>query len=145
MTMRYTTIIDIREDPGVYKNITTRLVYLHLCLTCGYHDADRGRVSQSIRQLASQCNVSVSAIRNSLTVLEKHGFCKRNKKGTLYVRTYIEEQPITKPRKRARDAQESEQQREREAQNEKREREVDAAKKNAVPAPETLLKRLGIK
>lgn len=142
--MRYTTIIDIREDRALYRNCTTRLVYLHMCLTCGYHDADRGRVLQSIRQLAAECNVSVSAIRNSLSVLEKHGLCKRNKKGTLFVRTYIEEQPITK-RKRARTTQESEQQREREAENERREREIDAAKQNAVPAPEALLKKFGIK
>ena len=61
--MRYTTVIDISEMPEVYKNSTARLIYLHMSLKAGYHDADRDLVKLSIRRLSSDVGVTVSATR----------------------------------------------------------------------------------
>ena len=69
--MRYTTIIDITQQPAVYRNINSRLLYLHLCLTAGYHDNDRDIVQVSIRQLAAQTGLTFSAVRHALRLLSK--------------------------------------------------------------------------
>lgn len=143
--MRYTTIIDIRECPALYKNLSIRLLYLHLCLTAGYHDNDRGRVLQSIRTLSEQCSVSVSAVRNALHALEKYGLIKRNKKGVLYVKTYCEEQTITKPKRKQQDIQNAKLSEEREQHNRQLEKEREEQRTNATPMPESLAKKFGIK
>lgn len=69
--MRYTTVIDISEFRDVYKNVNTRLLYLHLALKCGYHDADRDVIIVSIRRLAMDSGLTVSAVRHALGVLER--------------------------------------------------------------------------
>lgn len=69
--MRYTTIIDISEEPAVYRNVNTRLLYLHLALKSGYHDDDRDRVDISIRRLSFATGLTVSATRHALKVLER--------------------------------------------------------------------------
>lgn len=100
--MRYTTIIDIREIPEVYRNQNVRLLYLHLCLLAGYHDNDRDLVRISIRNLATSSGLTVSATRHAVAVLVKWKLLRV--KGSIYrVRKYVEEGTIT-PRARTRKA-----------------------------------------
>lgn len=101
--MRYTTIIDISQAPAIYKSENLRLVYLHLCLTCGYHDDDKGLLRQSLRQMASEVGCTMSALRHALRQLEKWQLVRRYR-GKLYVRNWCEEQPITTPARRTRKA-----------------------------------------
>lgn len=76
--MRYTTIIDITEVPGIYRNRNARLVYLHLVLRSGYHDSDRDMIDISIRNLAMAVGLSVSATRHSLACLEREKLISRD-------------------------------------------------------------------
>lgn len=75
--MRYTTIIDISEQPTLYRNHNARLLYLHMCLKSGYHDEDRDMLDASIRQLADQTGITVSATRHALELLLRSGLLKR--------------------------------------------------------------------
>lgn len=69
--MRYTTIIDITEIPDIYRNIHARLIYLHMVLKSGYHDNDRDRTTLSIRSLAADAGITISATRHALSVLQR--------------------------------------------------------------------------
>lgn len=80
--MRYTTLIDITEQQAIYANHNARLLYLHMALKCGYHDNDRDILEISIRRLAIDCGLSVSATRHALAVLTKAGLL--TKQGTAY-------------------------------------------------------------
>ena len=101
--MRYTTIIDISQAPDLYRSESVRLLYLHLCMRCGYHDDDKGLVRQSIRAMAADTGLTISAVRHAMRVLEKWSLLKRYR-GKLYVRNWCEEQPITTPARRTRKA-----------------------------------------
>lgn len=68
--MRYTTIIDISEQAGVYRNKNARLIYVHLALKSGYHDDDRDEITISIRALAAAAGCTFSATRHALAQLE---------------------------------------------------------------------------
>lgn len=96
--MRYTTVIDISENQAIYKNHNVRLVYLHLCLKSGYHDDDRDLVLISIRNLAIQVGLSVSAVRHALQQLLKAGLV-RKQGSVLVVTKWVSDKPIT-PRSR---------------------------------------------
>lgn len=76
--MRYTTIIDIREFPQIYRNENAKLVYLHLVLISGYHDEDRDQTNISIRQLSYDTGLTVSAVRHSLKILSTVGLLSRS-------------------------------------------------------------------
>lgn len=106
--MRYTTIIDVSQTPALYHSDSVRLLYLHLCLRCGYHDDDKGLVRQSIRVMAADTGLTISAVRHAMKVLEKWSLLKRHR-GKLYVRNWCEEQPITTPAKRARKSKQQQQ------------------------------------
>lgn len=98
--MRYTTIIDITEWPALYKNPATRIVYLHMVLKSGYHDHDRDLAVTSIRRLAWDTGLTVSATRHALEQLEKYHLLARQG-AAWYVRKFVLEQPITsRPRTR---------------------------------------------
>lgn len=113
--MRYTTVIDITEISDVYKNATARLIYLHLSLKAGYHDADRDLVKLSIRRLSADVGVTVSATRHALHQLERAGLLTRE--GELWrVRKWVEEQQITTRAKTKREMQEQIQRLERQRQ-----------------------------
>lgn len=71
--MRYTTIIDIREIPRVYRNINARILYLHLVLVSGYHDEDRDICRLSLRGMATQSGLTLSALRHALKILQDEG------------------------------------------------------------------------
>ena len=75
--MRYTTVIDISEFPQIYRNLNARLLYIHMALKAGYHDDDRDVCRQSIRNLAADVGITVSAVRNALLQLEKSGLISR--------------------------------------------------------------------
>lgn len=92
--MRYTTIIDIREFP-LYKNPACRTLYLHMVLASGYHETDMDQVTISIRGLATQTGLTVSAIRHALSVLMKAGLVRRQS-GQLTVAKYVLKEGIPK-------------------------------------------------
>lgn len=79
--MRYTTVIDITESRDVYRSHTARLVYLHMALRCGYHDDDRDIMTISIRSLAMDVGVTVSAARCALALLQRHGVITKEPTG----------------------------------------------------------------
>ena len=113
--MRYTTVIDITEISEVYKNPTARLLYLHMSLKAGYHDADRDLVKLSIRRLSADVGVTVSATRHALQQLERAGLLTRE--GELWrVKKWVEEQQITTRAKTKREMQEQIQRLERQRQ-----------------------------
>lgn len=92
--MRYTTVIDISEMPEIYRNMTARLIYMHMSLRAGYHDSDRDLVTLSIRRVAAEVGVTVSATRHALHLLEKSGLISRE--GQLWrIKKWVEEQTIT--------------------------------------------------
>lgn len=70
--MRYTEVLDIREIPEVYSNHKTRLLYIHLCLACGFGDKNRGRLITTYTRLAADVGMSKSAVRWSLSRLSKY-------------------------------------------------------------------------
>ena len=92
--MRYTTIIDIREFPQIYRNNNAKLVYLHLVLISGYHNEDRDQTTISIRQISYDTGLTVSAVRHSLKVLVSAGLLSRN--GIIWnVTKFVLEKPIS--------------------------------------------------
>lgn len=93
--MRYTTVIDISEIPDIYRNKNVSRLYFHLCLKAGYHDDDRDEVKFSIRRMAFSAGLSLSATRNAVLQLKKHGLLEQ-KNGVLKVRKFIVDAPITK-------------------------------------------------
>lgn len=101
--MRYTTIIDITQT-DIYKNVNARLLYLHLCLRAGYHDDDRDLITISIRNLASQVGLTLSAARFAVFQLERAGLLTHN--GSVWrVRKWVDEKTITSRKKDAHEAQ----------------------------------------
>lgn len=92
--MRYTTIIDISTIPQVYGNITTRCLYFHMCLKCGYTDEDRDLYTTSLRNTANELGVTLSALRNSLSILAKVGLIEPCKNG-YKVKKYLTKVSIT--------------------------------------------------
>lgn len=121
--MRYTTIIDIRELPGVYRNLNARLLYTHLCLAAGYHDDDRDIYRCSIRRLADECGLTVSATRHALKVLENTRLIARAG-SAIRVRKWLSERTVTPRPKSAR--QQQQQQAKEAEQRERDERELKA-------------------
>lgn len=121
--MRYTTVIDITQMPGVYKNPTARLVYLHLCLKAGYHDDDRDLCEISLRNLAAQVGVTLSATRHAIAQLERAQLLTRQ--GTMWVvRKWVMEGDITPRARTKKQQQQIERAAERARENEQREREA---------------------
>lgn len=92
--MRYTTIIDIREFPQIYRNDHAKLVYLHLVLISGYHDDDRDQTPISIRQICYDTGLSLSAVRHSLKVLISAGLLSRSGI-TWTVKKFVLDKPIS--------------------------------------------------
>lgn len=92
--MRYTTIIDIREFPRIYRNDNAKLVYLHLVLISGYHNEDRDQTNVSIRQIAYDTGLTISAVRHALNVLQTAGLLSRSGI-TWSVKKFVLEKTIT--------------------------------------------------
>ena len=94
--MRYTTIIDIRDAPTLYRNANTRLIYLELVLGSSYQQETKDRYQGSFRTLAARVGVTVSAVRNSLKQLQSLGMVTPIEGGWI-VKKWIE-QPAIIPR-----------------------------------------------
>lgn len=92
--MRYTTVIDISELPEIYRNMSARLIYIHMSLKAGYHDSDRDLVTLSIRRVAAEVGVTVSATRHALHLLERSGLLTREGQNWR-IKKWVEEQTIT--------------------------------------------------
>lgn len=92
--MRYTTVIDIRENTVLYKNHNTRLLYFHMCLISGYHDDDRDQVPVSIRSLAIGAGLTVSAVRNALKQLQAAGMVTKLTTGFV-VKKWVAQPQVT--------------------------------------------------
>lgn len=103
--MRYTTIVDISQIQDIYRNPNLRLVYLHLCLRSGYHDDDRDKIRISIRKLADEVGLTVSATRHALARLQAEHFLARVGE-TWMVRKYVIDNPPT-PRQKTKNTVES--------------------------------------
>lgn len=115
--MRYTTIVDITENPSLYRNKNCRLVYLHLCLKSGYHNEDRDLIDISIRNLAWAVGLSVSATRHALSLLESARMIKRHNQ-LWHVRKFVLEQEITPREKTVKGQKKAQEARIQRAQNE---------------------------
>lgn len=123
--MRYTTIIDIREFPQIYRNDHVKLVYLHLVLISGYHDEDRDQTPISIRQICYDTGLSLSAVRHSLKVLISAGLLSRS--GIIWtVKKFVLEKSISpriKSEKKRTAAENLERERQIKEEQERREKE----------------------
>ena len=95
--MRYTTLIDITEQPDLYRNKNARLLYLHMVLKSGYHDNDRDLLDKSYRILASEVGLTLSATRHAVAQLEAAGLLKKEA-GAWRVKKWIV-QEIPTPRR----------------------------------------------
>lgn len=132
--MRYTTIIDITEMPEVWRNPNIRLLYLYMVLRSGYHDDDRDILRKSVRNLAADTGLSVSAVRHGLQVLQRHGLLTSAAESIYKVTKFVLE---TKPTKRSRTAEQQQNQeraRERAIANEERERRQEQERAQYDPA-----------
>lgn len=97
--MRYTTVIDISDEPELCRNHTTVVVYYFLCVKCGWHSDDLDVYRQGVRFLASTLGVSYSACRNSIRMLVKHRLLEVLDGGGLKVRKFVE--PLNLPKRTA--------------------------------------------
>lgn len=125
--MRYTTIIDITQQPAVYRNINCRLLYLHLCLTAGYHDNDRDIVQVSIRQLSAQTCLTISAVRHALRMLSNAKLVTVQP-SVITVTKWTPGEAITARPKTKREAQQQQQAQERQRADEARQEDADRAR-----------------
>lgn len=123
--MRYTTIIDITEDRALYRNQAARLVYLHLVLKSGYHDDDRDIAVLSIRSMAADIGLTVSAVRHAIAKLQGAGCIEHLEASRWKVRKWVPTVvPTSRRQVKARQS-ELDAEREREERRIERERKAD--------------------
>lgn len=97
--MRYTTVIDITDFPQIYRNLNARLVYIHMALKAGYHDDDRDICRLSIRSLAADVGITVSATRNALLQLEKSGLISKSSDCWIVKKWVLQDTPTPRTQK----------------------------------------------
>lgn len=97
--MRYTTVIDIIEVPSVWRSMNARQLYFFMALRAGWHNEDRDIVRTSIRTLAADCGLTVSATRCALSLLEKHKLIEKSDVGWKVLKWIAQDPPAprTKP------------------------------------------------
>lgn len=100
--MRYTTIIDITEFRQAYANVNVRLVYLHLVLISGYEDKNRDFADISLRYLAQDVGITLSALRHALKVLSALSLIQIQD-GRIKVTKWLPDKTITKRPRNARE------------------------------------------
>lgn len=93
--MRYTTILDLRDLPILYKNANVVRVYYHLVLIAGYEDRNKDWARISFRRLAAEMDITLSAAIHAIKMLERYKIITR-KQGYIYVRKWLPEPTITK-------------------------------------------------
>lgn len=139
--MRYTTIIDITEMPGVWRNKNAAHLYLFLALRSGYHDKDRDIITISIRDIAWQLHISVAAVRHALGLLRALGLIEPIARSQYKVTKWVDTQEVSRRRtKREREMAHADAIRRKE--QEEREAQTDAVKKAYQQAETPYHKRL---
>lgn len=128
--MRYTTIIDVSVIEDLYRNHNAVLLYVHLCLRAGYYDHNRDCYKRSIRGLSYDLNMTVSAIRHAIKVLEKYKLITQ-RDGVWLVRKYIANQTIT-PRSKKTSSREAALKKEREQHQQQLEKQLRDNEANAI-------------
>lgn len=93
--MRYTTIIDVTETP-IWSNINALRLYYWACMKCGYHDNDRDILQISIRNLSYRLDMTISAVRHSLKVLQAASLIIPVQESTYRVIKWVDNQEISK-------------------------------------------------
>lgn len=134
--MRYTTIIDVSVIEDLYRNHNAVLLYTHLCLRAGYYDHNRDSYKRSIRGLSYELNMTVSAIRYAIKVLERYKLITQ-RNGVWLVRKYISDQTIT-PRSKKTSSREEALKREREQHQAALEQQLRETEANAISYEEYL-------
>lgn len=71
--MRYTTVIDVTEIADIWRNPNISRLYFFMAMKCGFHDNDRDLIKISLRVLAGQTGLTLSACRHAVKVLQAHG------------------------------------------------------------------------
>lgn len=122
--MRYTTIIDISTIGAIYRNHNCRLIYLHMVLKSGYHDNDRDLIEISIRTLAAEVGLTISATRHALGILTRAKLVERQGELWFVKKWLIEENTTPRPKTR-KEAKERAQTDMRQAADQRREQEAD--------------------
>lgn len=138
--MRYTTIIDVSTIPEIYRNNNAVRLYVHLCLRSGYHDYNRDAYKRSIRGLALELGMTVSAVRHAIKILSSFKLITQ-KNGIWLVRKYISDQTIT-PRKKKTNNKEKELTDERLRNQAALEQRLKAQEENAITYEEYLKTKL---
>ena len=99
--MRYTTIIDLRDWPKLYRSASVRLVYLHLVLASGYHDNNRDRIDISVRRLMIDTGLSMGAVRHAIRQLEDAKLIRHKESAYMVAKWLPERRPTPRTQKTA--------------------------------------------
>ena len=132
--MRYTTVIDVRDFPTVWRNNNTTRLYVHMVLACGFHDEDRDQLKASVRGLAASAGLTVAAVRTGLAQLMKAGLVKRNGDTWTVVKWVAQTKPTPRQQAKAKAAGQdiTELMRKQEEENDEYVRKVQQAVKTAT-------------
>lgn len=126
--MRYTTIIDITEYSECWRNKNVVLLYLYLCLKCGYHNEDRDLIQISTREMGYRTGLSHSAVRNSIKSLMKFKLISKESDGKWRIVKWVMPEEIKARPKTAKQAKARADLREEDEKRINREREYAARK-----------------
>lgn len=97
--MRYTTVIDVTEIADVWQNPNITRLYFFMALKCGYHDDDRDILRISLRNLASQASLTLSATRHALKVLENAKLVAHEKEAWKITKFVLDKKPTSRTQK----------------------------------------------
>ena len=97
--MRYTTVIDVTEIDDVWQNPNITRLYLFMALKCGYHDDDRDILRISLRNLAAQASLTLSATRHALKVLENSKLVAHEKEAWKITKFVLDKKPTSRTQK----------------------------------------------
>ena len=97
--MRYTTVIDVTEIADVWQNPNITRLYFFMALKCGYHDDDRDILRISLRNLAAQASLTLSATRHALKVLETANLVTHDKEAWRVTKFVLEKKPTSRTQK----------------------------------------------
>lgn len=139
--MRYTTVIDVTEIDDVWNNPNTCRLYFYMALKCGYHDDDRDILKISLRTLAAQASLTLSATRHALSVLESLQLVTKEK-DAFRIKKFLLEQKVT-PRARTKQQQEAQNMAElREAEQRKLDKKLEEERRSRRNHDEEFIKRV---
>lgn len=97
--MRYTTVIDVTEIADVWRNPNISRLYFFMALKCGYHDDDRDILKISLRSLAAQASLTISATRHALKVLESLKLVTQEKECWRVTKFILDKKPTSRTQK----------------------------------------------